>query len=105
MAERLPLSVWPTAQRASRAQRSERYLPSSGPHPAKMLPAIAHQQDPGIYPFGSIKQLHHIAGAKLARLIDEDHLAGRRVDPERRVAVPRDLGLGVAVGKPGVGKP
>ena len=43
MAERLPLSVWPTAQRASRAQRSERYLPASGAHPAKMLPAIARQ--------------------------------------------------------------
>lgn len=42
MAERaLPLSVWPAAQRSSRAQRSGRYLPVSGAHPAKMLPAIA----------------------------------------------------------------
>lgn len=37
----LPLSVWPVAQRTSRAQRSGRYLPISGAHPAKMLPAIA----------------------------------------------------------------
>lgn len=39
--EPLPLSVWPTAQRTSRAQRSGRYLPASTAHPAKMLPAIA----------------------------------------------------------------
>jgi modification methylase len=37
----LPLSVWPVAQANSRAQRSGRYLPVSGAHPAKMLPAIA----------------------------------------------------------------
>lgn len=37
----LPLSVWPTAQRTARAQRAERYLPTSSAHPAKMLPAIA----------------------------------------------------------------
>ncbi len=41
MAERLPLSVWPTAQRTSRAQRTGRYLPDSMAHPARMLPAIA----------------------------------------------------------------
>lgn len=43
MTDHLPLSVWPTAQRPSRAQRSERYLPVSGSHPAKMLPAIARK--------------------------------------------------------------
>ena len=37
----LPLSVWPTAQQTSRAQRSGRYLALSTAHPAKMLPAIA----------------------------------------------------------------
>src|ERR1039458_2908128 len=37
----LPLSVWPTAQRTSRAQRAGRYLTLSTAHPAKMLPAIA----------------------------------------------------------------
>ncbi len=37
----LPLSVWPVAQRTSRAQRSRRYLDVSGTHPAKMLPALA----------------------------------------------------------------
>jgi modification methylase len=37
----LPLSVWPVAQRSAPAQRSNRYLPVSGHHPAKMLPAIA----------------------------------------------------------------
>lgn len=41
MAEDLPLSVWPTAQRTARAQRSGRYLSLSTAHPAKMLPAIA----------------------------------------------------------------
>ena len=41
MAERLPLSVWPAAQRTSRAQRTGRYLPESMAHPAKMLPANA----------------------------------------------------------------
>ena len=41
MATELPLSVWPTAQRTARAQRSRRYLDISGVHPAKMLPAIA----------------------------------------------------------------
>jgi modification methylase len=41
MATELPLSVWPTAQRTARAQRSGRYLDISGTHPAKMLPAIA----------------------------------------------------------------
>ncbi len=40
-AAELPLSVWPVAQRSSRAQRAGRYLPISGTHPAKMLPAIA----------------------------------------------------------------
>jgi modification methylase len=39
----LPLSVWPTAQRPSRVQRSGRYLPPSVAHPAKMLPAIARK--------------------------------------------------------------
>lgn len=39
--ERLPLSVWPTAQETSRTQRRGRYLPASSAHPAKMLPAIA----------------------------------------------------------------
>lgn len=37
----LALSVWPVANRTSRAQRSGRYLPDSSDHPAKMLPAIA----------------------------------------------------------------
>jgi len=41
MAERLPLSVWPTAQHTSRAQRTGRYLPESVVHPAKLLPAVA----------------------------------------------------------------
>jgi modification methylase len=41
MVTELPLSVWPTAQRTGRAQRSRRYLDISGVHPAKMLPAIA----------------------------------------------------------------
>jgi modification methylase len=34
-------SVWLTAQRNSRSQRTGRYLPGSVAHPAKMLPAIA----------------------------------------------------------------
>lgn len=37
----VPLSVWPTAQATSRTQRAGRYLPLSGTHPARMLPAIA----------------------------------------------------------------
>ncbi len=37
----LPLSVWPTAQQTARAQRTGRYVPLSGAHPARMLPAIA----------------------------------------------------------------
>jgi modification methylase len=41
MPECLPLSVWPTAQQTSRAQRAGRYLPASTAHPAKMLPALA----------------------------------------------------------------
>jgi len=36
-----PISIWPTAQRSAPAQRRGRYLPVSGNHPAKMLPAIA----------------------------------------------------------------
>jgi SAM-dependent methyltransferase len=36
-----PISVWPTAQRSARAQRTGRYLSLSMAHPAKMLPAIA----------------------------------------------------------------
>jgi modification methylase len=39
--QRLPLSVWPTAQQPAAAQRAARYLPASTAHPAKMLPAIA----------------------------------------------------------------
>ena len=39
--KRLPTSVWLTAQRNSRSQRTGRYLPASVAHPAKMLPAIA----------------------------------------------------------------
>jgi modification methylase len=41
MATDLPLSVWTTAQRMARSQRTGRYLDVSGIHPAKMLPAIA----------------------------------------------------------------
>lgn len=41
MAEPLPLSVWPCAQRQTRLQRAGRYLPGSVAHPAKMLPDIA----------------------------------------------------------------
>ncbi|PWV73995.1 DNA methylase [Prauserella marina] len=37
----LPVTVWPTAQQAPRAQRGTRYVPESTAHPAKMLPAIA----------------------------------------------------------------
>ncbi len=37
----MPLSVWPSAQYNSRAQRAGRYVEVSGQHPAKMLPAIA----------------------------------------------------------------
>ena len=37
------LSVWPTAQRTSRAQRAGRYVALSGTHPARMLPAIAER--------------------------------------------------------------
>jgi SAM-dependent methyltransferase len=36
-----PISIWPTAQQGAPAQRRGRYLPTSGTHPAKMLPAIA----------------------------------------------------------------
>ena len=39
----LPLSVWPTAQRTPRAQRTARYIELSGTHPARMLPAIAQR--------------------------------------------------------------
>lgn len=37
----LPVSIWVTAQRNSRAQRAGRYIPASIAHPAKMLPDIA----------------------------------------------------------------
>jgi modification methylase len=37
------VSVWLTGQTPSRLQRTGRYLPESIAHPAKMLPAIAHQ--------------------------------------------------------------
>src|SRR5205823_7851201 len=52
VADRIPLSVWPAAQRTSRAQRAGRYLPESMAHPGKMLPAIARRAietytDPG----------------------------------------------------------
>jgi modification methylase len=39
----LPLSVWPTAQQPAATQRTDRYLPGSTAHPAKMLPAIVRQ--------------------------------------------------------------
>ena len=41
--DRLGTTVWLSAQRNSRAQRTGRYLPESVAHPAKMLPAIAHE--------------------------------------------------------------
>ncbi|HZT66280.1 MAG TPA: DNA methyltransferase [Acidimicrobiales bacterium] len=41
MAADYPISIWPTAQQGAPAQRRGRYLPVSGTHPAKMLPAIA----------------------------------------------------------------
>jgi len=41
--DQLGASVWLTAQRNSRAQRTRRYLPESVAHPAKMLPEIARQ--------------------------------------------------------------
>jgi modification methylase len=37
----VPLAVWPVAQQSPRAQRAGRYVAESGPHPAKMLPALA----------------------------------------------------------------
>jgi modification methylase len=37
----LPLSVWATAQTHVRQQRIGRYVPESGRHPGRMLPAIA----------------------------------------------------------------
>lgn len=37
----IPTSIWVTAQRNSRAQRTGRYTPDSVAHPAKMLPDIA----------------------------------------------------------------
>lgn len=37
------LSVWPTAQQTGPVQRRGRYVPESGKHPARMLPAIATQ--------------------------------------------------------------
>ncbi len=37
------LSVWPTAQQTGPVQRRDRYVPESGKHPARMLPAIATQ--------------------------------------------------------------
>jgi SAM-dependent methyltransferase len=39
--DRLPISVWATAQRSAPVQRRGRYLPASTQHPARMLPAIA----------------------------------------------------------------
>jgi modification methylase len=42
-APHLPLSVWTTAQRTARTQRTGRYLPLSTEQPAKRLPAIAGQ--------------------------------------------------------------
>jgi modification methylase len=36
-----PISIWPTAQTSPARQRTGRYLPVSGTHPAKMTPAIA----------------------------------------------------------------
>ena len=41
MGEPIPLSVWPTAQQTSKAQRAGRYVAASMAHPAKMLPALA----------------------------------------------------------------
>jgi modification methylase len=41
MDDRLPLSVWPCAQRPARLQRRGRYVPESMAHPAKMLPDLA----------------------------------------------------------------
>jgi len=41
VAEALPTSVWPVAQRTSAVQRAGRYRPESMAHPGKMLPAIA----------------------------------------------------------------
>lgn len=41
--DRFGTTVWLTAQRNSRAQRTGRYLPESMAHPAKMLPAIARE--------------------------------------------------------------
>ena len=43
MAEPLPLSVWPAAQKTARAQRADRYVPESTAHPGKMLPDIARR--------------------------------------------------------------
>lgn len=40
-AEKLPVSVWATAQTSPAAQRKGRYVPESTAHPAKMLPAVA----------------------------------------------------------------
>ena len=43
-----------------------------------MLPAVAHEDDAGAYPFGHIKHLGHVPCAELAGLIDKDDAASRR---------------------------
>lgn len=50
--DRLPISVWPTAQQPAGVQRAGRYTPGTTAHPGKMLPAIARRAitaytDPG----------------------------------------------------------
>ncbi|MFG1642665.1 TRM11 family SAM-dependent methyltransferase [Amycolatopsis sp. NPDC049252] len=39
--DKLPVSLWATAQTSPAAQRKGRYVPESTAHPAKMLPAVA----------------------------------------------------------------
>ena len=64
-----------------------------------MLAFIAHQQHAGAYALGHVKQLHHVARAKLRCLINQDDAVAGRL---RHFFVHQKHGHRVGIGKPGL---
>lgn len=101
----LPLSVWPVAQTSHRAQRVGRYLPSSGAHPARMLPALAHHAIQQYSKPGELV-LDPLCGIGTT-LVEAIHLgrdaAGVELEPRWVELAERNLAHAMGDGAPGIG--
>lgn len=101
-----PLSVWATAQRSSRAQRSGRYVAESMAHPGKMLPAVARHAI-AVYTRPGEVVLDPMCGIGTS-LVEAVHLdrqaVGVEYEPRWADLARRNLGVAVGQGASGSGE-